>query len=137
MVAAAFIFLQIMEIRERELTYLKKTAYISSAAALIWMCAPFLVAAASFGTFVLSDPENNILTPSRTFVSIGLFNILRFPLSFLPGMITYVVQFTVSNKRVREYLAADELDPSIVDRSTSRGQYSHKRHRQQRMAEHF
>ena len=45
----------------------------------------------SFATYVLID-ENNRLDSTTAFVSLSLFNILRFPLSVLPMMIGNIVQ---------------------------------------------
>ena len=45
----------------------------------------------SFATYVLID-EKNILDSEKAFVSLSLFNILRFPLSMLPMMISNLVQ---------------------------------------------
>ena len=36
--------------------------YLEASQFFVWCCAPFLVALASFATFVLVDPVNNILT---------------------------------------------------------------------------
>ena len=36
--------------------------YLEASQFFVWCCAPFLVALASFATFVLVDPANNILT---------------------------------------------------------------------------
>jgi len=41
--------------------------------------------------YVLSD-EKNILDAEKAFVSLSLFNILRFPLSMLPMLIANLVQ---------------------------------------------
>ena len=54
------------------------------------------VALATFATFVLvnkdsSDP-NDRLTADKAFVALSLFNILRFPLSMLPMLISYIVE---------------------------------------------
>lgn len=45
----------------------------------------------SFATYVLID-EKNVLNSSTAFVSLSLFNVLRFPLSMLPMMISNIVQ---------------------------------------------
>ena len=45
----------------------------------------------TFAVYVLSDPSH-VLTPDKAFVSLSLFNILRFPLSMLPLLITNIVQ---------------------------------------------
>ena len=75
------------------------------------------VAVATFATFVTSDPENNLLTPETAFVSLALFNLLRFPMTMLPMLISFMIQCSVSNKRVKTFLAAEELDPCTVDKA--------------------
>src|SRR5271166_600035 len=76
----------------------------------------FQIAAATFGAYVLSDPVNHVLTPSRAFVSLSLLNVLRQPMVMLPNVISSLVQLMVSNKRLQEYFVAEELDPNMVDR---------------------
>ena len=56
----------VLEIREKELAVLRKTAILNAVTSFTWMCAPFLVAAGTFATYVLSDPDNHILTPSTS-----------------------------------------------------------------------
>jgi len=55
------------------------------------------------------------LTAERAFVALSLFNILRFPLSMLPFVITSVVQANVSIKRLGSYLQYEELDPDNLE----------------------
>ena len=45
----------------------------------------------TFAVYVLSS-RDNILTAEKAFVSLSLFNILRFPLGVLPMMIANIVQ---------------------------------------------
>jgi hypothetical protein len=73
------------------------------------------VAVITFGVFVLSSTDN-VLTAERTFVSLSLFNILRFPMSMLANLIGQTVQLNVSNNRLKGFLAADEIDPNFVNR---------------------
>jgi len=54
------------------------------------------VSLVSFTTYVLID-EKNVLNSTIAFVSLSLFNILRFPLSMLPMMIGNIVQVSLSN----------------------------------------
>lgn len=49
----------------------------------------------TFAVFVLVD-ENNVLDAEIAFVSLSLFNILRFPLSMLPMLISNMVQVSSS-----------------------------------------
>ncbi|KAE9550241.1 hypothetical protein FO519_006539 [Halicephalobus sp. NKZ332] len=100
----------ILEIRQKEVGILRKLAYLNAATALSWSCAPFLVAVVTFGTYVTIDPENNVLTPQITFVALSLFNILRFPLAILAMIMNQAVQSHVSNKRLKSFLAEDEIE---------------------------
>lgn len=71
----------------------------------------------TFGTYVLLDPENNVLTPQTTFVALSLFNILRFPMAVCVIVFTQIVQFMVSNTRVKEFLSSEELEPTQIRHS--------------------
>ncbi|CEF71344.1 ATP-binding cassette sub-family C member 8 [Strongyloides ratti] len=102
-------------IRKKELLNLKKLAYLNAATSLSWSSAPFLVAVVTFGVYVTIDPQNNILTPQITFVALALFNILRFPLAIFAMIFSQAVQCYVSNKRLKNFLAADEIDPNDIE----------------------
>lgn len=52
------------------------------------------VALSTFTVYVLID-ENNVLDAQKAFVSLALFNILRFPLNMLPMVISSMVQVSV------------------------------------------
>ncbi|CAH1122634.1 unnamed protein product [Ceutorhynchus assimilis] len=103
----------VLKIRDKEIKVLKEAAYLNAGTSFIWSCAPFLVSLVSFATYVLVD-EKNVLDASKAYVSISLFNILRFPLSMLPMMISNMVQTYVSVKRINTFMNADELDPNNV-----------------------
>jgi hypothetical protein len=60
------------------------------------------VALSSFATYVLVD-ENNVLDAKTAFTSLALFNILRFPLSMLPMLISNMVQVSNINKADEAY----------------------------------
>ncbi|XP_076766694.1 multidrug-Resistance like Protein 1 isoform X1 [Xylocopa sonorina] len=109
---------QILKIRKKEIKVLKEAAYHNSGTSFIWSFAPFLVSLVSFATYVLID-ENNRLDSSIAFVSLSLFNILRFPLSILPMMIGNIVQAYVSVKRINKFMNAEELDPNNVQHDPS------------------
>ncbi|XP_052866595.1 multidrug resistance-associated protein 1 isoform X2 [Anopheles cruzii] len=104
---------QILKIRDKEVKVLKSAAYLNAGTSFIWSCAPFLVSLVTFATYVLVD-ENNVLNASTAFVSLSLFNILRFPLSMLPMLISNMVQTSVSVKRINTFLNQEELDPDNV-----------------------
>uniref|UniRef100_A0A4Y0ASG4 ABC-type glutathione-S-conjugate transporter n=2 Tax=Anopheles funestus TaxID=62324 RepID=A0A4Y0ASG4_ANOFN len=104
---------QILKIRDKEVKVLKSAAYLNAGTSFIWSCAPFLVSLVTFATYVLVD-EKNVLNASTAFVSLSLFNILRFPLSMLPMLISNMVQTSVSVKRINTFLNQEELDPDNV-----------------------
>merc|ERR550519_1464188 len=107
-------------IRNGELDIMVRMCYLSAGTSFIWTCAPFVVALVTFATYVLPSDEN-VLTSEKAFTALALFNILRFPLSMLPMMITSAVQASVSIKRINSFMRSAELDPEAVDRSASQG----------------
>ena len=78
---------KVNEIRETEAGALIKAAYLNAVTSFLWTSAPFLVALASFATYVLVD-ENNVLDANTAFVSLTLFNLLRVPLNILPMLVS-------------------------------------------------
>ncbi|XP_054249750.1 ATP-binding cassette sub-family C member 3 [Indicator indicator] len=106
---------KVLEIRQNELRVLRQAAYLSSLSNFAWVSAPFLVTLTTFAVYVLVD-EKNILDAEKAFVSLSLFNILKFPLIMLPQVIGSLVQTSVSLKRIQEFLSHDELDPNCVER---------------------
>ncbi|KAM8876676.1 ATP-binding cassette sub-family C member 3 isoform 1-T1 [Synchiropus picturatus] len=114
---------KVLEIRQKELNVLKKTAYLGALSTMAWTSAPFLVALTTFAVYVTVD-EKNILDAEKAFVSLSLFNILRFPLNMLPQVMSSIVQASVSLKRIQEFLSHDELDPNSVDRKNTSSEYT-------------
>ncbi|XP_067673483.1 multidrug resistance-associated protein 1-like isoform X3 [Haliotis asinina] len=107
---------KILEIRSKELEVLKKSSYLQAVSSFTWTTAPFMVSLTTFAVYVMSD-SNNVLDAEKAFVALSLFNILRFPLSMLPQVITNFVQASVSLKRLQNFLQLEELDPSAVQRN--------------------
>ncbi|XP_035519694.1 canalicular multispecific organic anion transporter 2 isoform X1 [Morone saxatilis] len=114
---------KVLAIRQKELNVLRKTAYLGALSTMAWTSAPFLVALTTFAVYVTVD-ENNILDAEKAFVSLSLFNILRFPLNMLPQVISSIVQASVSLKRIQSFLSHDELDPNSVDRKNIATEFS-------------
>uniref|UniRef100_T1JBH2 Uncharacterized protein n=1 Tax=Strigamia maritima TaxID=126957 RepID=T1JBH2_STRMM len=98
-------FDQLLGIRSKELSVLRKAAYLNAFSSFIWMCAPFLVMLATFATYVLMD-ETHVLDASKAFVSLSLFNIVRMPMAILPMLIVGIVQVAVST--FTTYVLVDE-----------------------------
>nr|AVT42143.1 ABC transporter C [Lissorhoptrus oryzophilus] len=99
-------------IRIKEVKTLLNMAYLNASSNFIWNCAPFMVSFTVFGTYVLLDP-NNLLDPSKTFVSLALLNILRQPMHQIPNVINMAVQAAVSIKRINSFLNSEELNPYV------------------------
>lgn len=55
------------------------------------LCTWFQVALSTFSVYVMTN-ETNILDAEKAFVSLALFNILRFPLNMLPMVISNIVE---------------------------------------------
>ncbi|XP_060028892.1 multidrug resistance-associated protein 1 isoform X2 [Erinaceus europaeus] len=108
---------KVMNIRQEELKVLKKSAYLAAVGTFTWVCTPFLVALSTFAVYVTVN-KNNILDAQKAFVSLALFNILRFPLNILPMVISSIVQASVSLKRLRVFLSHEELDPNSIERQS-------------------
>ncbi|XP_014802622.1 PREDICTED: multidrug resistance-associated protein 1-like, partial [Calidris pugnax] len=109
---------KVMNIREREVDVLKSSGYLTTYSMLTLTCIPFMVSLATFGVFFQLDKEN-VLTATKVFTSISLFNILRLPLFDLPSVISAVAQTKVSLSRLEDFLCAEDLNPEDVNTSYS------------------
>uniref|UniRef100_A0A669EIM4 Canalicular multispecific organic anion transporter 2 n=1 Tax=Oreochromis niloticus TaxID=8128 RepID=A0A669EIM4_ORENI len=110
---------KVLAIRQKELIVLRKTAYLGALSTMAWTS----VALTTFAVYVTVD-KKNILDAETAFVSISLFNILRFPLNMLPQVISSLVQASVSLKRVQNFLSHDELDPDSVNRNNTSTEFA-------------
>ncbi|VDM59579.1 unnamed protein product [Angiostrongylus costaricensis] len=104
----------IEKIRAIEIALLRKAAVARTVADILNIATPFLVALVTFTTYTLLS-SSNVLTPQIAFVSLTLFNQLRAPLIMAAELISQTVQVVVSNKRLKEFLVAEELSETTVD----------------------
>ncbi|NXO09453.1 MRP1 protein, partial [Oriolus oriolus] len=109
---------KVMRIREHEVDVLKSSGYLTTYSMLTLTCIPFMVSLATFGVFFYLDKEN-VLTATKVFTSISLFNILRHPLLDLPSVISAVAQTKVSLRRLEDFLFAEDLNPGDVSMNYS------------------
>ncbi|XP_048238817.1 multidrug resistance-associated protein 1-like [Haliotis rufescens] len=112
---------KILAIREKELKILMKIAYLNGISTFVWTCAPYLVTLATFSAYVLTS--NVHLDAGTAFVTLSLFNILQFPINFIPEMISNTAQARVSIDRIDKFLKSGELDPTIVGKYPN-GEYA-------------
>lgn len=100
-----------------ELNTLRKIGATQSIANFTWSSTPFLVSCSTFAVFVLTNDKP--LTTDIVFPALTLFNLLTFPLSILPMVITSIIESSVAVNRLKSYLTADELQPNAVIRQES------------------
>jgi ATP-binding cassette subfamily C (CFTR/MRP) protein 1 len=95
-----------------ELNTLRKIGATQSVANFTWQSTPFLVSCSTFTVFVLTNDKP--LTTQIVFPALTLFNLLTFPLSILPMVITSIIESSVAVKRLVDYFTAEELQTNAV-----------------------
>ncbi|VDM02841.1 unnamed protein product [Schistocephalus solidus] len=133
---------EVNAVRNKELAYLRKYAYLDCCISFVFNCAPILVGTAprmcivalcTFAAYIYSSPEN-VLNAEKAFVSLSLFNILRFPLFMFPNLLSNLVQASclrtylfsffgayVSIRRLTNFLLNSELDLLAVSHEETPG----------------
>ena len=71
----------------------------------------------TFSVFVLTQDQP--LTTEIVFPALTLFNLLTFPLSVLPMVITALVEASVAVNRITSFLTAEEIQFDAVKREES------------------
>ncbi|RMZ91424.1 hypothetical protein DV736_g1341, partial [Chaetothyriales sp. CBS 134916] len=108
-----------------ELNNLRKIGAAQAFATFTWSTTPFFVSCSTFAVFVLTNSRP--LTTELVFPALTLFNLLAFPLTVLPMVITSIVEASVAVTRLTAFLTADELQPDAVsttDQPVSSGEDS-------------
>ncbi|XP_044896484.1 ATP-binding cassette sub-family C member 2 isoform X8 [Felis catus] len=104
---------QVRELRKKELKNLLTLGQMQTIMIFFLYLSPVLVSVITFSVYILVN-SNNVLDAEKAFTSITLFNILRFPLSMFPMVITSMLQASVSTERLEKYLGGDDLDTSAI-----------------------
>ncbi|XP_065088217.1 multidrug resistance-associated protein 1-like [Ochlerotatus camptorhynchus] len=99
---------RILQYRQNELQILKKIIYWDAPKYLLGVISPFLVSLSTFGLMILIG-DSNMLTLEAVFVSIALFNILKYPLSVLPTLSSTWTSTRASVDRINQFLKADQI----------------------------
>eukprot|EP00762_Andalucia_godoyi_P001839 ANDGO_06067.mRNA.1 ABC transporter C family member 12 len=97
----------IMQIRKREFKALCKASYVDALSYYISELTPVLVAVSCFGTYVA---VGNDLNAPTVFAAISVLEVLKFPISMIPWVISSLVDSMVSLRRITKYLECSELD---------------------------
>ncbi|GBC22979.1 uncharacterized protein OCT59_014076 [Rhizophagus irregularis] len=97
---------RIMNARNIELKYLKKSFILMSTFNLLWIASPILITTVSFLTY--TKIQGNELTASIAFTSVTIFNEIRFILNDLAELFILALQAIVSLIRIEKFLNSDE-----------------------------
>eukprot|EP00934_Nitzschia_sp_Nitz4_P007307 Nitzschia sp. Nitz4//scaffold4_size323378//100305//104932//NITZ4_000644-RA/size323378-snap-gene-0.448-mRNA-1//-1//CDS//3329553351//7297//frame0 len=96
---------RIVTLRDEELSRLRDYIVASCLSIMLWSAVPLTVALAVFAAYVLSGHD---LEVSRALTALALFDLLRFPLFMLPGIVNRMVEAGVSLNRVKSFLMCEE-----------------------------
>ncbi|KAJ2890518.1 hypothetical protein IWW38_004089, partial [Coemansia aciculifera] len=100
-----------------ELGTIRDYGVVQSIFSFVVTLIPFAVSFSTFGLYSLMDnASHGPLTPQLVFVSLTLFNMLKFPLSHGPMIIPALLEAMVSSRRLLDFLTAGEIDFSAIER---------------------
>ncbi|CAK7350711.1 unnamed protein product [Dovyalis caffra] len=120
---------RVQSVRTDELSWFRSAQFLSAFNSFILNSIPVIMTLVSFGTFTLLGGD---LTPAKAFTSLSLFQVLRYPLSMLPNLLSQVVNANISLQRLEELFLAEErilapnppLEPGIPAVSIKNGNFS-------------
>lgn len=98
---------RIAAIRAEEINTVWRVAKISALFGVLLFAAPVLIGVAAIGTYSLTE---GTLTAARLYTALSCFNLIRFPLVFLPFIIISFLNAKVALERLTEFLVADEAE---------------------------
>ncbi|XP_003747550.2 canalicular multispecific organic anion transporter 2-like [Galendromus occidentalis] len=100
-------------VRYDENVLLKKMAYLIATLRFFWSTTPFLVSLFAFVAYLYVNGFVVIET-NVAFVSLSLFNSMRFSLSIIPDVISNAVQTWVSLRRIEKFLNLKDLTKNLI-----------------------
>ncbi|KAK4161185.1 P-loop containing nucleoside triphosphate hydrolase protein [Cladorrhinum sp. PSN259] len=101
---------KILDVRHRELGAIWDVFMGNAALLACWITSPILLSAISLAVYAVL---NGSLTPSATFVSLGVFKGLETTLSVIPELTTQFLDAWVSVRRIEDYLNLPEVVPVL------------------------
>ncbi|XP_046361910.2 multidrug resistance-associated protein 1-like [Haliotis rufescens] len=111
---------KILAVRNEEIQILLKMSFLKSFNTFTWTLVPYLVSLTTFTTYIFTS-EDHYLRPEVVFPAISLFSIIKLAVTRTPSIIAYLVQATVSLKRINTYLNTEDLsDTQILWNATQR-----------------
>ncbi|OQR74305.1 multidrug resistance-associated protein 1-like [Tropilaelaps mercedesae] len=111
---------RVRQVRYKENELLKRFAYLTATLRFFWSITPFLVSLFAFIAYLYVN-DLTMIDANVAFVSLSLFNSMRFSLAIIPDVISNAVQTLVSVRRIEEFLNAEELEDVLVGRKPGAG----------------
>mmetsp|Transcript_7157 Transcript_7157/g.10475 ORF Transcript_7157/g.10475 Transcript_7157/m.10475 type:complete len:1354 (-) Transcript_7157:106-4167(-) len=99
--------------RQRELVMLRRELFVWAITLVITVLSPVVASSATFFTYALVD-EDNILTASRTFTVLLLFQALRFPINYVGRLIGRAGQALEAARRIGSFLEREIREEPIA-----------------------
>ena len=109
---------KVSAVRALEVGTLWRISKLSAVFGVLIFAAPVLISVAAIGTYSLYDGS---LTATRLYTALSCFNIIRFPLAFLPFIMLSLLNSKVAIDRLGEFLVADEAEELVPDTATAPG----------------
>eukprot|EP00656_Telonema_subtile_P007441 TRINITY_DN13499_c0_g1_i1.p1 TRINITY_DN13499_c0_g1~~TRINITY_DN13499_c0_g1_i1.p1 ORF type:complete len:1204 (+),score=301.64 TRINITY_DN13499_c0_g1_i1:298-3909(+) len=98
--------------REVEATVIRGNSLWGAFSTFLWGGSPLLVTVSTFAVYTLL--MDGTLTATKAFTSMALFNLLRFPLSMIPGSISRIIDISVVIGRLGAFLNAEEKATQVL-----------------------
>lgn len=108
--------LNISELRDGELKYLKGRKYLDALCVYFWATTPVLISILTFGTYVLLGHK---LTAATVFTSMALLNMLISPLNAFPWVLNGLTEAWVSIKRIQRLLDVSFVNQPVKPVTTT------------------
>ncbi|GIY33687.1 multidrug resistance-associated protein 1 [Caerostris darwini] len=108
-------------IRNEEIKWIRYSFLCNIVSSFMFYCAPFMISIATFATFLLID-SNNVLSPTKAFVTLTLMEQLKSGLFHLPDAIADLIQANVSMKRLRQFFYCENKDKTIIGSNPENGE---------------
>ncbi|XP_055943743.1 multidrug resistance-associated protein 1-like [Argiope bruennichi] len=112
---------RVSKARNDEIKWIRYSFFTFLVTSFVYRCAPFMISIATFATFLLKD-HNNVLSPTKAFVTLTLMEQLRYALFELPDAVADLIQFNISLKRLRKFFSCENKDEKVVGNYPDRGE---------------
>lgn len=108
----SFFLEKISAVREKELSWLKKSLTTSVLLIFSLYLTPQLILGATFTMYTLMD---NPMTAENVFTLVSTFVVVQQAIRWLPMAIAFMIQSYVSIKRIQGFLLAEEIDTHFIN----------------------